>query len=596
MSALPVSRATVLSDRLNRFSDCKPDLKAVVYHGLFILGLLFAVSVFFLPIINPDIFWHLSAGRSMLSGNGIPSHDFLSWTRENSPWIDFEWLTQIIYHRAYSSAGFKGLLFLKALILSASLLFFVSVMRLYGLWNFLFLAIPLWSAGLLPNLDLRPENFTLLFFSAEIYILERLRLGKLPWGIWKFSIFFTGFFALWANLHAGFASGLALLALYSLGEFLSAKPSTAGKPPPAALFSKTICLCAGLLCGFAGTLLNAYGWKIYSVLFLHIGLMNNMRNFITEWRPSQFSNQYQIYYWIFMFSAFFAVLLRTLKTKTFTYSHILVLLFFAPASAMHSRNTFFMVMTALPYTAYALSGMNWTGKKINTLKLVCSLIFIAVIMDRCLFLKKEMTYTSWLPKYAPAGASNFLIHNAGAMKNLRMYNPWTWGGYLGYKLYPDYKIFADGRYIFHKYLEEPVLSMQSPQAWESFLRKYNFQLVLLDRAKTKSSMSRITKTGRMESFLRPFYLFYMPKETWALVYWDSKSLVFVKRNSLDKDLLKKHEFEFLRPDDFPAVAAMLEEKEISSDKIKKEIGIYLRTCTKDCGKSAQEAISLLPPI
>jgi len=41
-------------------------------------GLALASSAFFLPIINPDIFWHFSAARFMAEHSRVPRTDFLS--------------------------------------------------------------------------------------------------------------------------------------------------------------------------------------------------------------------------------------------------------------------------------------------------------------------------------------------------------------------------------------------------------------------------------------------------------------------------------------------------------------------------------------
>ena len=65
---------------------------------LLALGAALAASAFFLPVINPDLFWHLSAGRFMFDHGAVPRADFLSWTMAGRPWFDFEWLAQLIYY------------------------------------------------------------------------------------------------------------------------------------------------------------------------------------------------------------------------------------------------------------------------------------------------------------------------------------------------------------------------------------------------------------------------------------------------------------------------------------------------------------------
>ena len=77
---------------------------------------LFSVSVLFTPLNNPDLFWHLSAGKYIINNLALPNFDFLSWTEYGAVWFDFEWLTQIVYYLIYLIAGFKGLFVFKLIM------------------------------------------------------------------------------------------------------------------------------------------------------------------------------------------------------------------------------------------------------------------------------------------------------------------------------------------------------------------------------------------------------------------------------------------------------------------------------------------------
>ncbi|MBI5210537.1 MAG: hypothetical protein HY927_11255, partial [Elusimicrobia bacterium] len=44
------------------------------------LGLLLAASGFLTPVVNPDLYWHLSAGRLMAETLSVPRADWLSHT------------------------------------------------------------------------------------------------------------------------------------------------------------------------------------------------------------------------------------------------------------------------------------------------------------------------------------------------------------------------------------------------------------------------------------------------------------------------------------------------------------------------------------
>src|SRR5579862_221965 len=72
------------------------------------------------PINNPDLFWHLSAARRMFELGAIPRVDWLSSTLSGDPWMDFEWLQELIYSGIYGIAGMAGLWLLKVLFMMAA--------------------------------------------------------------------------------------------------------------------------------------------------------------------------------------------------------------------------------------------------------------------------------------------------------------------------------------------------------------------------------------------------------------------------------------------------------------------------------------------
>ena len=49
-----------------------------------------ACSAFVLPVVNPDIYWHLSAGKYTVAHLAPPRADFLSWPLHGQEWVDFE--------------------------------------------------------------------------------------------------------------------------------------------------------------------------------------------------------------------------------------------------------------------------------------------------------------------------------------------------------------------------------------------------------------------------------------------------------------------------------------------------------------------------
>ena len=259
-----------------------PDWRRLVFW----LGLAVAFALYTGPLLDPDLPWHLSAARNMAATGGVPRGDFLSWTMAGKPWVDFEWGTQLIFYGLYKVGGTTALCLFKAVAYFCVTLFFAALLELWTLpvlWTGL--AAPLFALALLPIAQIRPEIFSLLLFSLELYLMERRRLGRLVMSDRSLLALHLPLYILWANLHAGFVTGLLLCACYGAGEFIAA-----GRRKAAYLFALAAV-------GAAGTLVNPYGVKIYGVLADHWRHLDYLHYLISEWDMPGFSKYHLDGYW-----------------------------------------------------------------------------------------------------------------------------------------------------------------------------------------------------------------------------------------------------------------------------------------------------------
>ncbi|MCX5783235.1 MAG: hypothetical protein NTW04_02170 [Elusimicrobia bacterium] len=515
-----------------------------VKNGLLLLGLFSAVSVFILPLGNPDFFWHLSAGKFIAQNLKFPTMDFLSWSKAGQPWTDFEWLTQLIYYLIYNSGGYWAVFALKVFLACAGLFIFFLTLKLYKAENLFFIAAPLWACAMFPNIDIRPEQFTFVFFLAELFLLEKMRLGMVDAGNKKIFAFAVLFFAAWSNFHAGFIFGLALLFFYFCGELLSLgiKPS-----------AKIAIAGAG---AFLGTLINPYGWKVYIVALEHNADMDILRENILEWQRSDIANFNQLPYWLLMAAAFTLLIWNIIKKRNFSLAHVFSLSFFALQSAEHIRHTMFFTAVSAPYI---FCQINHIKARRSFAFALAAAVFALSLGYMKIIAWPRIKDAPWGYSSRAEGPCRFLEHNKRALAGTRMYNPWGWGGYLGWRLWPDYKVFQDGRHIFHEFIPPAVASRKSPEKWKNFLDKYDFNLLLMDRNFRLVPSKVKLKNGKSVVLRRPMYVFLMPREDWAIVFWDYKSIVFAKRKAFAKKWIKENEYKFLRPDDAMATEQMLNE-------------------------------------
>ncbi len=150
----------------------------------------FSASAFLLPLINPDLYWHLSAGKYTLAHGGPPHTDFLSWPLAGADWVDFEWLPQVLYYLLHKLGGFRALFAFKVLLLSLLLLVFRAIVLLYGRRAALPFLLPFFAAApvaiavvmvsavLLERIAFRPvrgaSGATMLLTSFAVAVLLQL--------------------------------------------------------------------------------------------------------------------------------------------------------------------------------------------------------------------------------------------------------------------------------------------------------------------------------------------------------------------------------------------------------------------------------------
>jgi hypothetical protein len=536
----------------------------------------FAATVFFLPVINPDIYWHLSAGKYTLAHLGPPRADFLSWPLAGAEWVDFEWLPQVGYYLLYKAGGFWLLLFFKAALLTLTMLVFRSLALLYGRAKALPLALPFFAAAIITNSDLRPENFTLLFFAITLYYLEKSRLSELPAG-WRFRAAVFAFFALWTNLHAGYLYGLALIGLYSAGElFKEELPYIYGKGPLVRP-GKSAGYLALFFIGLASSLANPYGWKIYAVIANHQQFINTLQEYIQEWNTFDLLNAYQWPYVLALAGVMGSFVFFVLRRKHTVYTHFLCLLFFLWASANHARHIPFFIITGLAFTlALPWGGLPERGLKRAGLLAAAAVWLAANAWFYNSFIWNQYTGKPALMKWGSAGLADFLRANKKELAGLKLYNPWGWGGWVGWELGPEYKVFVDGRYLFHDKITEVVGVRGGSRNWQALITKYKFDLMLITLDEPKVPVKQKLAGGASGIFWRPAYLFYLPRAEWAVIYWDYSVAALVRRSAVPASWLAPREFRYLRPADSLNLVAPVLAGDVPLSGLRRDMLVYLK--------------------
>jgi hypothetical protein len=524
------------------------------------LGLAAAFGLCLGPIQNPDLPWHLAAGRWMAENVQVPRQDCFSWTKAGTPWIDFEWGSQLAFYALYRAGGNAALWLFKAAGFFSLALLLLALLRAWGiggLWPGL--AAPAFMAALLQSQDVRPELFSLMALMLQLFLLERRRLGlPLPKAPLLLAAH-AGLYAAWANLHSGFPTGLGLCAVYAAADLLPPREPPRGPGPMA-------WAAAGLL----GTFLNPWGLRLYAVFADHWEHRALLRELVMEWGRPRIGNIYQTLYWLLIAFSFSGFLLAAARGEAVAAEHAAAAAVFGLFSSLAFRTTAYATILVFPLGLRCWHAMDCPPglRRARAASLAAALAFLA--WRAGIIVRHEGFLRTIAPcRGEPAGAAAFLRAEKRVLSGLNFYNPYDWGGYLDWALFPDYKVFMDGRYIFIHVLASADAALSTPVAFGKFLDRRGIDLAL------------ISNDNRMTGFrdvlpARPFAAYAMPGREWALLYWDSLAEVLVRRSKAPPFWLASREYKHLKPRDLRTLGLRVESGEVRLQEVEAEIGRYKR--------------------
>jgi len=254
--------------------------------------------------------------------------------------------------------------------------------------------------------------------------------------------------------------------------------------------------------------------------------------------------------------------------------HLAALLIFGFSASRHARTHAYFVCAAVPIVASALRrfGSSLPARGLLAAAGAAGLIFFSSeIAPALLRFNGPFDY-----RHVPVRMAEFLKEERPELGRKRMLNVWHWGGYLGFVLHPDYKVFFDGRYIFHPLLESFHAAQASPRDFKGFLDANGIQVALLERTGLVLPVEEGNAGGGASPLWRPYYAFFMPERDWALIYWDRQGMVMARRAAFPMAWIEAREFKAFRPDDLDFAGRMLRRKALRREDLAAEVERYLR--------------------
>ncbi|HEY1753684.1 MAG TPA: hypothetical protein VGG29_20675 [Caulobacteraceae bacterium] len=161
--------------------------------------------------IDGDTNWHVAAGRWILAHHTVPLTDPFSYTYAGKPWVAHEWLSEVLMALAYLAAGWAGVVLLIGVAAGAAFAIIAAELRLWMGPVGQIVGLALAFACLDPFLYARPHIIAtpVLVFWTRCLLAAR-RKGRAP------PLELAPLMAVWANLHASFIFGLAIIGPFAL--------------------------------------------------------------------------------------------------------------------------------------------------------------------------------------------------------------------------------------------------------------------------------------------------------------------------------------------------------------------------------------------
>ncbi|MDP2166842.1 MAG: tetratricopeptide repeat protein [Thermodesulfovibrionales bacterium] len=507
------------------------------------------LAAFLTPMELGDVWWHLRTGQWIWENKGLPQADPFSIApaAAGQGVLASFWLCQLMLYGVYGLAGVYGLIALKALVFCLTFLLMESLLKGCGLKS------PLRYILLLPSVfiatfydEMRPQTLSFLFFAAVLYVLEKYWNAEGDAKAEKGIMALPGLMLLWSNMHAGFVSGAALIIYYA-----ATGPAWGrGVSRAAALKGLAISAASVALSG-----LNPNGLRPVSLTFgMVAGSMKGAAP-IHEHLPvrefAHFTGQGSLHSAIIALTAaggavFIANFIIAAFWKphriepgprpSFWGSHLLLFAGLSYASfATFRAGLFFALVWTLAVgktvSAWPLPEMKQSRAlgRLKGLSRALALSALLIAIGFVLLPRTVMRTPAVDERLIPVKAANFI---EAQMPPGNIYHPYEWGGYLMWRLYPQYRVFIDGRALAR--MDEYFDVLEARPAWDDILSRYEVNTVvywpLLPYRKNVPALV--------------FAL--MRDEGWSPVYWDLQSIAFVRKRLAKNPIGKGAVWELLQ--------------------------------------------------
>jgi hypothetical protein len=417
-------------------------------------------------IDEPDIWWHLRDARTLLEHHIFLRSDTYSFTAAGSPWINFEWLSEIPYYLGFTTAGLQGLLMVYFIVL---ILIYVGVY--YRCWRHgsdcKDAAIATLAAICLGGVSIAPRMllFGWLCLMGLLLVLDHFK--RTGHGLWLL----PPLFMLWINFHGSWVFGFVVLGATIAaglveGEWGLVVARRWSPPEIKRLFVATV-VCVGAL------FVNPFGYKLvfypFDLMFRQKGVMQ----YIEEWQPVDFGTTNGKLSLVLIVAVLAAA---WFSKRRWALDEALLTAFALWVALSHARFMFFAGLIIAPILAPDLKLFPPYERELDKPWLNAAVI-AAMIGGMVYFFPSTAQLEEQVDEIYPRTALQFMHkqHIEG-----RIFNRYGWGGYMEWHA-PELKPGIDGRadiFTYNGVFEDFLNAGELKDSFE-ILDKYGIDYVLI---------------------------------------------------------------------------------------------------------------------
>lgn len=494
-------------------------------------------------LLDSDTGWHIRAGDVMRQTHAVLRHDIFSHTMSGQEWFAWEWLSDVLMSSIHAWRGLSGI------VGSAIAILFLSYVGLYRLMikrgaDAMLAGVLIIFAALASMVHwlARPHLFSIAFLVVWYAVLESYHRRRS-----KVIYLLPIIYVLWANLHGAFIITFPMFVIFILGEWLEFVAQKKQSRSELIKAIKTYAVVAAI--SFVATLITPYNFRLYRHLWHYLS-DDKLLSLIHEFQSPDFHTlDGKLIEVLLMMSAI--ALYEAFRRRRFVDAGLLIL--WAHLTLQSERHVALAVIIAVPIIAEHFTSLikeavsfliaeqnsfaqfwravrDWyrgilaidqqlTGASVYLVAFIFSVALIYSANGRNAWADRLLPVqfdTARFPALAVEVVSASIADKSAAFHQQlkgRLFSSDQYGGYVIYRLYPQVKVFVDGRSDFYRQgrvLDDLIgISTLKPET-SLLLERYEIQWLLVRKDEPLATWAHANAT-------------------WQSIYQDATAEVFVRK-------------------------------------------------------------------